>query len=73
MLTTTSSKPSKTLVQRLTIQDPPDAAQISTVVDALRAGSLAILPTETVYGLAADPDSCAAAVAQLAAVKGSDA
>ncbi len=56
-------------LQRLTVQDPPNAAQVSTVVEALRAGRLAVLPTETVYGLAADP-GCAEAVAKLAAVKG---
>jgi L-threonylcarbamoyladenylate synthase len=33
----------------------PDAAAVRRAVDTLAAGGLLILPTETVYGLAADP------------------
>ena len=41
-------------MQRLQIQDPPEPAQIAAILGALQAGKLAVLPTETVYGLAAD-------------------
>jgi L-threonylcarbamoyladenylate synthase len=46
-----------------------DPAAIAQAVQALRAGELLGLPTETVYGLAADADN-AAAVAQIYAAKG---
>jgi len=35
--------------------DPPPAAAISAAVEALRGGDIVGLPTDTVYGLAADP------------------
>lgn len=35
--------------------DPPPPAAIATAVAALRAGDPVVLPTDTVYGLAADP------------------
>jgi len=38
----------------------PDANLTGRVIDALRAGDLVVLPTETVYGLAADPAQPAA-------------
>ena len=56
-------------MQRLEILDPPNAAQIAKVVAALRGGQLAILPTETVYGLAADSNN-PNAVAALREIKG---
>jgi len=46
-----------------------DAGAIDRAVQALRTGDLAILPTETVYGLAADAAN-GAAVARLFAAKG---
>ena len=46
-----------------------DAGAIDRAVQALRTGDLAILPTETVYGLAADAAN-SAAVARLFAAKG---
>lgn len=46
----------------------PDSASVSVAVAALRAGELVILPTDTVYGLAADGLN-AAAVAQLFTAK----
>jgi L-threonylcarbamoyladenylate synthase len=46
-----------------------DPAAIAQAVQALRAGERVGLPTETVYGLAADADN-AAAVAQIYAAKG---
>ena len=46
-----------------------DPAAIAQAVQALRAGELLGLPTETVYGLAADADN-AAAVAQIYSAKG---
>jgi protein-tyrosine phosphatase len=58
-------------LERLRIQDPPAAAQVNQVVTALRAGRMAVLPTETVYGLAADSRN-QQAVARLAVVKGRD-
>ncbi|HUZ11417.1 MAG TPA: L-threonylcarbamoyladenylate synthase [Caulobacteraceae bacterium] len=48
---------------------PPAPADVATAVEALRAGRLVILPTETVYGLAADGAN-AQAVAHLYAAKG---
>ena len=44
---------------------------VDAVVDALRAGKLALLPTDTVYGLAANPDS-EQAVERLYQAKGRD-
>jgi L-threonylcarbamoyladenylate synthase len=35
--------------------DPPPSASIASAVEALRAGDIVGLPTDTVYGLAADP------------------
>lgn len=35
--------------------DPPPEAAIASAVEALRAGDIVGLPTDTVYGLAADP------------------
>jgi L-threonylcarbamoyladenylate synthase len=35
--------------------DPPDETAVSAAVDALRGGDIIALPTDTVYGLAADP------------------
>jgi tRNA threonylcarbamoyl adenosine modification protein (Sua5/YciO/YrdC/YwlC family) len=35
--------------------DPPPAAAVAAAVEALRAGDIVGLPTDTVYGLAADP------------------
>jgi L-threonylcarbamoyladenylate synthase len=45
------------------------AASLAAAADALRAGTLVGLPTETVYGLAADADN-ATAVAQIFEAKG---
>lgn len=47
----------------------PDPAAIGEAVRVLAAGGLAVLPTETVYGLAADPRS-APAMDRLYAAKG---
>jgi L-threonylcarbamoyladenylate synthase len=47
----------------------PDAAVIAEALDALRRGELVIVPTETVYGLAAD-DRNPAALEKLFAAKG---
>lgn len=58
-------------MQRLPIQDPVEPSQVEAILTALRAGQLVVLPTETVYGLAADahnPD----AVELLRRVKGRD-
>ncbi|MDA0576642.1 MAG: L-threonylcarbamoyladenylate synthase [Verrucomicrobia bacterium] len=49
-----------------------DAATLSHVASLLRAGNLAVIPTDTVYGLAAHP-SLPLAVEKLIAVKGRDA
>ena len=46
-----------------------DPAAIARAAQALRAGSLVALPTETVYGLGADASS-EAAVAQIFEAKG---
>src|SRR5580698_7714849 len=35
--------------------DPPPAAAIAAAVEALRGGDIVGVPTDTVYGLAADP------------------
>ena len=47
----------------------PDSAAIETAAAAIRAGGLVVLPTDTLYGLAADPFN-RTAVQQLFAVKG---
>ncbi len=52
-----------------TDHDRPDAAMVSAAVDRLRAGGIVVLPTETVYGLAADAEN-PAAVAAVFALKG---
>ena len=49
--------------------DQVSTAQIAAAVAALRRGDLVVLPTETVYGLAADASS-PTAVARIYAVKG---
>jgi L-threonylcarbamoyladenylate synthase len=46
-------------------------ASVAETVAAIRAGKLAVLPTDTVYGLAADPDA-EAAVRELSRAKGRD-
>jgi L-threonylcarbamoyladenylate synthase len=59
-------------VQRLPARRPaggPDAAGVDAAVAALRAGSLVILPTDTVYGIAAEASN-AAAVDRLFLAKG---
>lgn len=58
-------------MQRLTIQDPVEPSQVATLVAALRAGQLVVLPTETVYGLAVDPRN-ARGVERLRSLKGRD-
>jgi L-threonylcarbamoyladenylate synthase len=47
----------------------PDPAALAPAVDAIRAGGIVALPTDTLYGLAADPCS-AAAVGRVFAAKG---
>jgi L-threonylcarbamoyladenylate synthase len=47
-------------------------ATVAEAVAAIRAGKLAVIPTDTVYGLAADPDS-ETAVRGLSLAKGRDA
>ena len=47
----------------------PQAASIAAAADTLRAGGLLGLPTETVYGLAADAQN-PAAVARIFSTKG---
>jgi len=47
----------------------PDRAAIRRAADLVRAGGLAAIPTDTLYGLAADAFT-AAAVARVFAVKG---
>ena len=49
-----------------------DVAGIAEAAEALRRGGLAVMPTDTVYGLAAHP-SHHAAVERLYAIKGRDA
>lgn len=39
----------------LRLGDPPSAEALAAAVDALRAGRLIVVPTDTVYGVAADP------------------
>lgn len=48
---------------------PEREAQIEAAARCLNAGGVAIIPTDTVYGLAARPD-CAAAVERLYSIKG---
>ena len=48
---------------------PPTEENIRRAAEAVRAGELAIVPTETVYGVAARADS-AEAMARLYAAKG---
>jgi len=57
----------------LTLVDPlrPDAAIIQRAIAVLAAGRLIVVPTETVYGVAADPHN-PAAMARLYAAKGRD-
>jgi L-threonylcarbamoyladenylate synthase len=44
--------------QRFSLLDPDEAARgITAAVAAIRAGDLVVMPTDTVYGLAADPFS----------------
>ncbi|HRT06658.1 MAG TPA: Sua5/YciO/YrdC/YwlC family protein, partial [Kiritimatiellia bacterium] len=50
---------------------PADAAAIRRAADLLRAGALVVVPTETVYGVAARADAPAAR-AKLYAAKGRD-
>jgi tRNA threonylcarbamoyl adenosine modification protein (Sua5/YciO/YrdC/YwlC family) len=49
--------------------DPPPAHAIARAVEALRAGDVVAIPTDTVYGLAVDPNH-PGATARLFAVKG---
>ena len=58
------------MVKRLEI-DPAhfDPAELDPAVDVLRAGGVVAYPTDTLYGLAADPRN-AAAVARVYAIKG---
>ena len=58
-------------MQRLKIEEPPAAPQVDVAVSALRHSHLVVLPTETVYGLAADAEN-RDAVQKLAAVKARD-
>lgn len=57
----------------ITIRVPgdPEPQTLARAVDALRAGSVVAFPTDTLYGLAADPRSDAA-IARLFEVKGRD-
>ena len=50
-------------MQRLQIQDSFEPDSVTLTVAALRAGHLAVLPTETVYGLAADSQNPVAVAA----------
>ncbi len=52
-----------------TLRLPPDAAGIARAAEMVRAGGLVAMPTETVYGLAADATS-PDAVARIYAAKG---
>src|SRR5690606_34597408 len=52
-----------------TLSLPPDDAGLACAVDALRAGKLVAVPTETAYGLAARADSDEA-VARIYRAKG---
>ena len=51
------------------ILDGRDPASVAAAAQALRAGELVGMPTETVYGLAADADNDTA-VAKIFAAKG---
>ncbi|MBL4844386.1 MAG: Sua5/YciO/YrdC/YwlC family protein, partial [Planctomycetes bacterium] len=55
-------------LRNLTSEDP---AAVTAAADALRAGEIVLLPTETVYGLAVRADD-AAAVERLRELKGRD-
>lgn len=55
------------MTEPATLLLPPDDAGIATAADLLRAGKLVALPTETVYGLAADARSDRAVAAIFAA------
>ncbi len=58
---------------RLTVSDEaPDATAIARAVEVLRAGGLVAFPTDTLYGIAADPTSDRA-VDKLFRIKGRDA
>ena len=48
----------------------PDAAAVAGAADTLRAGGVVVMPTETVYGLAADLDQ-AKAIERVLALRGS--
>lgn len=48
---------------------PQDQAKVAEVADCLRAGGIVLLPTDTVYGLAAMP-TAAAAVSRIYELKG---
>ena len=50
------------------VGDPPPAAAVAAAAEALRAGQVVAVPTDTVYGVAADPFS-ALATERLFAVK----
>jgi L-threonylcarbamoyladenylate synthase len=50
----------------------PEIGTIEDALDALRAGELVVYPTETFYGIAADPSS-ESALKRLFAIKGRDA
>ncbi len=52
-----------------TLAEPPDAGLIEAVCTVLRAGNLVAIPTETVYGLAADATN-GEALARIFQVKG---
>jgi L-threonylcarbamoyladenylate synthase len=50
-------------------RDSPDERELAEAVRAIRAGGVIAVPTDTLYGLAADP-FCARAVDRVFAVKG---
>jgi L-threonylcarbamoyladenylate synthase len=50
----------------------PEISTIEDAIDALQAGELVVYPTETLYGVAADPSS-RSALKRLFAIKGRDA
>lgn len=57
-------------VQRVRVDpDHPSEAAVARVADALRRGALAVIPTDTLYGLAVNPFD-AASVGRLFAAKG---
>jgi len=47
----------------------PTPETLATVARLLRAGGVAVIPTDTVYGIAAHP-ACASAVARIGTIKG---